>query len=69
MFYSKNEQQFLFRQDLFNRTCEVVVQNEVCATIHIEKKIPITLKLSIQTNGLQVSELLCIYYCTQLVNH
>jgi len=66
MVYYKENREYVFRNDAFNRTCEVSLNNEVCATIRVEKKIPISLKCIAKTNDLTIVELLGIYYVMSL---
>lgn len=66
MVYHKNNKAYLFKIDLFNRTCEVSSNEEVCATIRIEKKIPRSLKTVVKTGDLSIIELLSIYYVITL---
>lgn len=56
----------IFKKDAFNRTCEISLNNDICATIRVEKKIPISLKCVAKTNDLTIIELLGIYYVISL---
>ena len=62
MAYFKNEQKYLFKKDPFNRTCKVFRQQKICATIRVEKKIPYSLRTTIQTDELSAIEIFGIYY-------
>ncbi|MDS9471558.1 hypothetical protein [Sporosarcina pasteurii] len=66
MVYHKNNNEYVFRKDLFNRTCKISVNDEVCATIRVEKKIPLSLKAVVKTNDLTILELLGIYFVISL---
>ena len=66
MVYYKENREYIFKKDAFNRTCEVSLNNEVCATIRVEKKIPMSLKCIAKTNDLTIVELLGIYYVMSL---
>lgn len=67
MVYHKNNKAYLFKIDPFNRTCEISSNEEVCATIRIVKKIPLSLKAIPKTEDLTIIELLSIYYVIALV--
>lgn len=69
MIYTKNNKEYLFKQNLLNRICEVKVNDQVCAKIKIEKKIPMSLKViyEVEDNDLTVTELLGIYYIIKLI--
>lgn len=68
MVYSKNNKEYLLNKEMFNRVCEVQVGNQVCAKISIEKKIPLSLKISYLAEDVDLSvvELLSIYYIITL---
>ncbi len=66
MVYHKNNKEYLFKRDIFNRTCEVSLNGDICATIRVEKKIPVLLKAVSKTNDLTIIELLGIYYVINL---
>ncbi|AOV07363.1 tubby C-terminal domain-like protein [Sporosarcina ureilytica] len=66
MVYHKNNNKYVFRKDLFNRTCKISVNDEICATIRVEKKIPLSLKAVVKTNDLTILELLGIYFVISL---
>lgn len=67
MIYHKNSNAYLFKKEPFNRTCEISLNGEICATIRIEKKMPLSLKTVVKTNDLTIIELLGIYYIMTLV--
>jgi len=67
MTYYKNNQEYVFKRDIFNRTCEITLNNKVCATIRVDKKIPLSLRTVTKTNELTIVELLAIYYVMGLV--
>lgn len=67
MVYHKNNKEYLFKKDIFNRTCEISLNGDTCATIRVEKKIPLSLKTIDKTNDLTIIELLGIYYVISLV--
>ena len=37
MTYHKNNKEYVFKRDIFNRTCEISLNNKTCATIRVEK--------------------------------
>lgn len=67
MVYHKNNKEYLFKIDIFNRTCEINLNDNTCATIRMDKKIPASLRTVIKTNDLTIVELLGIYYVITLV--
>lgn len=67
MVYHKNNKEYVFRKDIFNSTCEISLNEKICATIRVEKKIPISLKTVAKTDDLTIIELLGIYYVISLV--
>lgn len=66
MVYHKNNKEYIFRKDIFNRTCEISLNDITCATIRMVKKIPPSLKTITKTNDLTIIELLGIYYVMNL---
>lgn len=66
MTYYKNNKEYVFKKDIFNRICEISLNDNICATIRVEKKIPLSLKTVAQTNDLTIIELLGIYYVISL---
>lgn len=66
MVYHKNNKEYIFKKDIFNRTCEISLNDNICATIRVEKKIPLSLKTVAKTNDLTIIELLGIYYVMSL---
>ena len=66
MVYHKNNKEYIFKRDVFNRTCEISLNDNICATIRVEKKIPLSLKAVGKTNDLTIIELLGIYYVMSL---
>lgn len=66
MVYRKNGKEYIFKKDLFNRTCEINLNDITCATIRMDKKIPPSLRTVIKTNDLSNIELLGIYYVINL---
>ena len=66
MVYHKNNKEYLFKKDIFNRTCEISLNDNTCATTRIDKKIPLSLRTVIKTNDLTIIELLGIYYVINL---
>lgn len=68
MIYVKNNQEYLFSKNLLSRICEVKVNDQVCAKINIEKKIPMSLQVIYKNEDvdLTVVELLGIYYIITL---
>lgn len=67
MVYHKNNKEYLFKKDIFNRTCEISINDIMCATITMYKKIPLSLKTVTNNNDLTIIELLGIYYIINLV--
>ncbi|AOV07365.1 tubby C-terminal domain-like protein [Sporosarcina ureilytica] len=65
--YHKNNKEYVFRKDPFNRTCKISLHDDICATITVEKKIPLSLKTVVKTSDLTIVELLGIYYVMSLV--
>ena len=66
MLYHKNNKEYIFKRDIFNRTCEISLNDNICATIRVEKKIPLSLKTVAKTDDLTIIELLSIYYVMSL---
>ncbi|MEI3605760.1 hypothetical protein SPD48_08645 [Pseudogracilibacillus sp. SE30717A] len=66
MVYYKNNKKYVFKKDIFNRTCEISFNENIYATIKIDKKIPPTLKTITKTDDLTIIELLGIYYIINL---
>lgn len=68
MVYHKNNKEYLFKKDLFNRTCDVSIEGHIsCAEIRLVKMIPMSLSMKIKTNDLTIAELLGIYYTINLI--
>lgn len=66
MIYHKNNKEYVFRKDIFNRTCEISLNDNTYATIRMDKKIPPSLRTVTKTNDLTIIELLGIYYVIKL---
>lgn len=62
MAYMKNDKKYMFKKYIFNRTCMVFLDQRICATIKIEKKMPYSLCADIQTDELTAVEIFGIYY-------
>lgn len=67
MAYYKNNKEYMFKRDIFNRACEISLNGKICATISVDKKIPLSLRTVTKTNDLTIIELLGIYYVMGLV--
>lgn len=67
MVYHKEHQEYIFKKDIFNRTCEVIWEGKICATISLDKKIPPSTRTVLNTSELTIIELLGIYYIINLV--
>lgn len=67
MVYTKENKHYLFKVDLFNRTCEVTCASEKIAFIKIEKRIPFTISAELLTNDLKIIEVLSIYFAITLI--
>ncbi|AIF45281.1 hypothetical protein [Virgibacillus sp. SK37] len=67
MVYHKNNKEYVFKKDVFSSTCEISLNNAVCATVSKDKKISPNVKLLTETNDLTNIELLGIYYIINLV--
>ncbi|PIC76172.1 hypothetical protein CSV74_12960 [Sporosarcina sp. P19] len=67
MVYYKNNKEYIFRKDIFNRTCKISLDGNIHATINVEKKVPVSLKTVAKTDDLTIIELLGIYYVISLV--
>ena len=67
MVYHKNNKEYIFKKDILNLTCEISLNGDICATIKVEKKIPLSLRTVTKTSDLTIIELLGIYYVISLV--
>ena len=67
MTYHKNNKEYVFKRDIFNQTYEISLNDKICATISVDKRIPLTLRTVTKTNDLTIIELLGIYYVICLV--
>lgn len=65
--YHKNNREYLFKIDLFNRTCEITLENQTYATIRLEKSLPPTINAVLKSSNVSIIELLGIYYLIYLV--
>lgn len=66
MVYHKNNNEYVFKKDVFNRNCEVSLNDITCATIRMDKKIPPSIRTITENNDLTIIELLGIYYIINL---
>ena len=62
MIYFKNNREYVFKKDLLNPLCKISIGDESCATIKVEKKVPLTVKTVMNRDDLTIVELLGIYY-------
>ncbi|ASK64088.1 hypothetical protein CFK37_18975 [Virgibacillus phasianinus] len=69
MLYYKNNKEYIFKKDIFNRTCEIYLNDDynTCAEIKIDKITPPSLGIKVKTNDLSAVELLGIYYIMNLI--
>lgn len=69
MVYHKNNKEYIFKKDIFKRTCEISVNDDeiTCAEIKLDKKVPPSLRVINKTYDLISIELLGIYYVMNLV--
>jgi len=65
--YDKENKHYLFKVNLFNRTCEIKCVSKKIASIKIEKRMPFTISAELLTNDLMIIELLSIYYAITLI--
>lgn len=66
MVYHKNNNEYVFKKDLFNRTCEVSLNDMTFATIRLDKMVPPSIRTITENNDLAIIELLGIYYIINL---
>jgi len=68
MVYHKNNKEYVFKKDIFNRTCDISIDGHIsCAEIRIDKKIPLSLRIKLKTNDLTIAEVLGVYYIINMV--
>ncbi|WOV82978.1 hypothetical protein PGH26_08475 [Sporosarcina jeotgali] len=67
--YHKNANDYLFKRDSFNRTCNIYANDSttICAFVYVEKLLPTHLKITLNTNDLTISEVLAVYYMMSLL--
>ncbi|WP_440136858.1 tubby C-terminal domain-like protein [Gracilibacillus caseinilyticus] len=68
MVYHKNNKEYVFKKDIFNRTCDISIDGHIsCAEIKMDKKFPPSLRIKVKTDDLTVAEVLGVYYIINLV--
>lgn len=69
MGYHKNANNYLFKRDSFNRTCNVYANDSttISVFVSVEKLLPAHLKITLNTNDLTISEVLAVYYMMSIL--
>src|SRR5699024_728510 len=54
MLYHKNNKVYVLKKDIFNRTCEIYINdyNNTCAKVRMDKRVPPSIKIKIENNDL-----------------